>query len=117
MKRYPLAAGAAVLFLLLAACGSSSEPGGTASSTSGSIIISNSAYTGSMTVKPGQKVTVTNQDPKQHTLSNRRTSLFSTGTIEAGGGTQTFNAPIEPGGYLFGCLLHPAMHGTLIVQG
>jgi hypothetical protein len=117
MKRYVPAAGAAALLILLAGCGSSSDPAGTASPTPGGIVISSSTYTGPMTVKPGQKVTVTNQDPMQHTLTNRRTALFSTGTIEGNGGTETFTAPTKPGSYPFGCLLHPAMHGTLIVQG
>jgi plastocyanin len=105
------------MFMLLAACSSSSEPAETALPTPGGIVISNSAYSGPMTANPGQKVTVTNRDPKQHTLSNRRTSLFSTGTIAASGGTKTFTAPTKPGSYPFGCLLHPKMHGKLIVQG
>jgi plastocyanin len=115
MKRYALAAGAAALFMLPAACGSSSQPADTGSSTR--IVISNSAYSGSLTVKPGQKVTVTNEDAMQHTLSNRRTALFSTGTIEPNGGSETFTAPLKPGSYLFGCLLHPSMNNTLIVSG
>ena len=118
MKRYPLAAGAAALFILLAACGSSSGPAKTASPQSSGIVIRDSAYSGSMTVKTGQKVTVTNLDPTPHTLTNRRTALFSTGTIRASGGTGTFTAPTAPGSYPFWCLKHPAtMRGTLIVQG
>jgi plastocyanin len=118
MKRYALAAGAAALLILLAACGSSSGLAKTTSPTSGGILISNSTYSGSMTVKPGQKVTVTNMDPTPHTLTNKRTALFSTGTIKGGGGTGTFTAPLTPGSYEFWCILHPAKeHGTLIVQG
>jgi plastocyanin len=114
MKRYPLAAGAAALIILLAACGSSGSPK-TAPPTSGAIVISNSVYSGSMTVKPGQKVTVTNNDPMKHGLASTKT-LFSTGTIEGNGGTETFTAPTLPGSYPIHCLFHTTMHGTLLVQ-
>ena len=116
MKRDALAAGAAAL-ILLTACGSSGSPE-TAPPPSGAsvIVISNSVYTGSMTVKPGQKVTVTNMDPVKHGLANTKT-LFSTGTIEGNGGTETFTAPTLPGSYPVHCLFHPKMQGTLVVQG
>jgi len=70
-----------------------------------------------MTVKPGQKVTVTNQDTAAHTLTDKKTHLFDTGNIAGGGGTGTFTAPTKPGSYPFGCTYHPAMKGTLIVAG
>ena len=125
MKRYPLAAVAAALFILLAACGASSDP---AAPASGGIIISASAYSGSLTVKPGQRVTVTNEDPTRHTLTDRTTladqtpagqstELFSTGTIPASGETEWFTAPATPGTYPFGCRFHSAMLGILTVQG
>jgi plastocyanin len=114
MKRYALAAGAAGLSILLVACGSSSD---SAAPTSGGITISGFTYSGSMTVKPGQKVTVTNEDPTQHTLTDLKTKLFSTGTIEPSGGTEPFTAPAKSGTYPFGCRFHPTMHGTLVVQG
>ena len=130
MKRYPLAAVAAALFILLAACGASSDPGAPAS---GGIIISASAYSGSLTVKPGQRVTVTNEDPTRHTLTDQTTlagqtptgqtpagqstELFNTGTIPASGETEWFTAPITPGTYPFGCRFHSAMLGILTVQG
>jgi plastocyanin len=70
-----------------------------------------------MTVKPGQKVTVTNKDAVAHTLTDKNTNLFDTGTIDGSGGTGTFTAPTKPGSYPFGCTFHPNMHGTLTVQG
>ena len=112
MKRYALAAGAAALIVLLAACGSGSAETAPAP---GGIVISNSAYSGSMTVKPGQKVTVTNKDPMRHALVSTKT-LFSTGAI-VGGGTGTFTAPAVAGSYPVHCLFHTTMQGTLIVQG
>ena len=113
MNRYPIAAAVAGLFVLLAACGSS-EP---SASSPGGIVISGFAYSGSLTVKAGQEVTVTNEDPTQHTLTDQRTGLFSTGTIEPSGGTRSFTAPTEPGSYPFVCRVHPTMLGTLTVQG
>jgi plastocyanin len=125
MNRYPLAAGAAGLFTLLVACGSSSE---SAAPTSAAIEISGFAYSGSLTVKSGQNVTVTNKDPTRHTLTDKTTlagqtpagqqaGLFSTGTIPANGETEFFTAPATPGNYPFGCRFHPTMTGTLVVQG
>jgi plastocyanin len=114
MRRYALAVVAAVLLILLAGCGSS-ESAAPTSGGGGGIEISGFAYTGSLTVKPSQKVAVTNDDPTQHTLTSQTSGLFSTGTIEASGGTETFTAPATPGRYPFVCRLHPTMTGTLTV--
>jgi len=114
MRRYPLAAGAAVLLILVAACGSSESA---APTSGGGIEIIGFAYTGSLTYKPSQKVTVTNEDPTQHTVTDQKTGLFSTGAIDPSGGTATFTAPAKPGIYPFGCRFHPTMKGTLTVQG
>ncbi len=80
------------------------------------IVISGFAFSGAMTVKPGQKVTVTNQDSVAHTLTDRQTHKFDTGNIPGNGGTGTFTAPTTPGSYPFGCTYHPDMHGTLVVR-
>jgi plastocyanin len=129
-----------VLSLLLAACSSSSKsstpttaPAASSAAATGSgpsklsspgsavasggIDISGFAYSGALTVKPGQKVTVTNKDSVAHTLTDKKTHLFDTGNIPANGGTGTFTAPTKPGSYPFGCTYHPEMAGTLIVQG
>jgi plastocyanin len=128
MRRFSLAVAALAVFLLLAACSSSStggkttapssapaSPAGTAAATGG-IVISSYAYSGTLTVKPGQKVTVTNKDSVAHTLTDKKTHLFDTGNIPANGGTGTFTAPTKPGRYPFGCTYHPEMAGTLIVK-
>jgi plastocyanin len=142
VKRNPYTCAAAVLVLslLLCACSSPSKPStptaapaassaaaagsrpATPSSpgsgaVSGGIDISGFAYSGTLTVKPGQKVTVTNKDSVAHTLTDKKTHLFDTGNIPANGGTGTFTAPTKPGSYPFGCTYHPDMAGTLIVQG
>ena len=83
----------------------------------GGIVISAFAYSGTLTVKAGQKVTVTNQDSAAHTLTDKKAHLFDTGNIAGKGGTGTFTAPTKPGSYPFGCTYHRHMEGTLIVQG
>lgn len=130
MNRYSVAAGAAALVVLLASC-SSSKSGGTSSAppaggattsaassvaAAGGITIKNFAFSGNMTVKPGQKVAVTNSDSTAHTLTDKKTKLFDTGNIDPGA-TGTFTAPTKPGSYPFGCTYHSNMHGTLVVQG
>jgi len=131
MKRHALAAGIASLSILLAACGSSSKTVDTASTpapatattsgaaqpASGGIEIASFAYSGTMTVKPGEKVTVTNKDSAAHTLTDMKTRLFDTGNIAGNGGTGTFTAPTKPGSYPFGCTYHGNMKGTLVVAG
>ena len=139
MRRLAFAASAAALSVLLASCSSSShsstststQPAATqsssttstasatsgASTSGGGITISGFAFSGTMTVKAGQKVTVTNKDSVAHTLTDKATHLFDTGSIAGGGGTGTFTAPSKPGSYPFGCKYHSNMHGTLVVTG
>jgi plastocyanin len=140
MNKYPLAAGAAALLFALTSCGSSSSPtattpaptspamtspmspGVTAPTTaapvpaSGGITIKDFAFSGTLTVKPGQKVTVTNEDSAPHTLTDSG-GKFDTGTIDGNGGTGTFTAPTQPGSYQLKCTFHPQMSGTLVVKG
>jgi plastocyanin len=126
MNRYAFAAGAAALSIALAACGSSetTTPAAPATSdaakpgpTAGAVVIENFTYAGTMTVKPGEKVTVTNKDAAPHTLTDKATKLFDTGKIEGSGGTGTFTAPAKAGTYPFGCTFHAQMAGTLVVAG
>jgi plastocyanin len=130
MNRYSVPAAAAALALLLASCSpskpstspASTAPGGaTTSSASGSvapsgsgITIKNFAFSGTMTVKPGQKVMVTNRDSTAHTLTDKKHHKFDTGNIDPGA-TKSFTAPTTAGSYPFGCTYHPEMHGTLVV--
>lgn len=142
MRRLAVAASAAALSVLLAACSSSSHTTATATSpptaqtsaapaggaygspaagaTTGAsapgITIDSFAYSGTMTVKAGEKITVTNKDSVAHTLTDKSTHKFDTGNI-AVGGTATFTAPTKPGSYPFGCTYHSDMHGTLVVTG
>lgn len=126
MTRLSVVAAVLAATLALAACGSSSNSGSPTStgsppaggSSAGTpqvgITIHNFGYTGGLTVKAGTKVTVKNLDSTAHTLTDKKTHKFDTGTI-SGGGTGTFTAPSKPGKYPFGCSFHPEMAGTLTV--
>ena len=124
MRKLLLAAVVTVLSVLLGACSSSgaSHSSGSSSSTttsgggsSATITISSFAYSGDLTVSPGEKVTVVNKDSVPHTLTDKATNKFDTGTI-APGASGTFTAPTAAGSYSFGCRIHPEMKGTLVVS-
>lgn len=98
-----------------AAAGGSSSAAGAASGQTAQITISGFAYSGDLTVKPGEKVVVTDKDSVSHTLTGK-TGNFDTGPVGASGGTATFTAPTQPGTYALTCSFHPNMHGTLTVK-
>jgi plastocyanin len=113
----PLAASA----LLLAGCSSSAKtttpPGTTSAAAAGTIIIKNFAFSpATLTVAPGTKVTVMNEDSVTHTLTSTASPhAFDTGDI-APGATMTFTAPGKAGSYPYICTIHTYMHGTLTVS-
>jgi plastocyanin len=128
MSRLPFAAAGMAILLALSACSSSSsgknrttpppaQPAASSSApTSGpTITIKGFGYSGTLTVKAGAKVTVVNNDSVAHTLTDKKTQKFDTGSISGGGGTGSFTAPSTPGKYPFGCTFHPQMAGTLTV--
>jgi plastocyanin len=69
-----------------------------------------------LTVAPGETVTVSNLDITGHTVTSDDETSFDTGIVSQGQ-TVTFTAPEEPGEYPFHCIPHPNMMGTLIVEG
>ncbi len=79
------------------------------------IVISNFAYTVRAPLKPGQKVTVINEDEANHSLTADANDAFDI-RISGGGGIKTFTAPMTPGTYDFHCKYHANMHGSLTVQ-
>jgi plastocyanin len=97
-----------------AAVPSSSAASSGSDSAAAAITISSFKYAGTLTVKAGTKVTVTNNDSAAHTLTDKG-GKFDTGNIAGSGGTGTFTAPTTPGSYPFGCTYHPNMAGTLVV--
>ena len=79
------------------------------------VVIKNFAFgPATMTVAPGTKITVVNQDRAPHTVTAVNKS-FDTGTI-AGGKSGQITAPNTPGTYPYICTIHPSMTGTLIVK-
>ncbi|MFF2520977.1 cupredoxin domain-containing protein [Streptomyces liangshanensis] len=68
-----------------------------------------------ITVAPGTKITVTNNDSTTHTLTAITDKAWNTGDI-APGKSATFTAPTKPGAYKYMCTIHPFMKGTLTVR-
>jgi plastocyanin len=114
---------------LLAACGGGSAHSSTSTSKNSAmdgsggaangttITIKNFAFSPStLTVSPGAKVTVHNDDSATHTVTavSPHSGAFNTGDI-APGETATFTAPSAPGTYAYICIIHQFMHGTLVV--
>jgi plastocyanin len=79
------------------------------------VVIKNFAFgPATMTVAPGTKITVVNQDRAPHSVTAIN-KAFDTGTI-VGGKSGQITAPSTPGTYPYICTLHPSMTGTLIVK-
>lgn len=68
----------------------------------------------SLTVAPGTKITVTNNDNVPHDVDSADRTSFNTTPVTKGG-TFTFTAPMTPGSYGYFCSVHPNMKGMLIV--
>jgi plastocyanin len=95
--------------------GGSGSPTATAPSSPATIEIKNFTYMPTpLTVAPGTKITVVNQDRAPHTVTAGDKS-FDSGTI-SGGQRGEVTAPSTPGSYAYICTIHPYMKGTLIVQ-
>ncbi len=111
--------------LLLAGCSSSgNSSSGTATATTSSaaaaadtIVIKNFSFSpATLTVAPGTKVTVTNEDSVTHTVTSTASPhAFDTGDVSAGA-TLTFTAPTKAGTYTYICTIHTYMHGSLTVS-
>ncbi len=66
-----------------------------------------------LTVAPGAKITVSNDDSAPHTAT------LATAKIDVSVGshaTAVLTAPTKPGSYALTCDIHPSMHGTLTVK-
>lgn len=105
-----------------AATGTSAPAGGEASSSSsssgGTIKIKDFKFGDPLTVTPGAKIEVENEDTARHDVVSDD-GAFKTALLGQGEKT-TFAAPTKPGTYKFSCSVHPASMsgiGTLIVQG
>ncbi|WP_237752600.1 cupredoxin domain-containing protein [Mycolicibacterium aromaticivorans] len=86
----------------------------TAPAAAGDIVISNMSYTVPPSVKPGQQLTIVNNDDANHTVTADENNLFDV-RISSGGGRETLTAPTTPGSYPFHCKYHANMQGVLTV--
>jgi plastocyanin len=76
-----------------------------------------------LTVKKGDKVTVTNKDTLPHTVTSgtgptdpNNAKQFDTSIIEAGATADIQTTNLAAGNYPFFCSVHPYMTGKLVVQ-
>jgi len=77
----------------------------------------------SLTVKKGDKITVTNKDTLPHTVTSgtgpqdpNSAKLFDTSIIEAGATADIATTTVDAGNHPYYCVVHPYMTGTLVVQ-
>ena len=90
---------------------SSSAPG----DSSTGVTISDFKFTPNpLTVQPGPRVTVTNDDSTPHTATADDGHSFDTGTL--GQGSSKTISVTKPGTYPYHCSIHAFMHGKLIVK-
>ena len=90
----------------------------------GSSIQGNPSYDpAALTVKKGDKITVTNKDTLPHTVTSgtgptdpNSAKQFDTSILEAGATADIETININPGEYPFYCAVHPYMLGKLVVQ-
>jgi plastocyanin len=76
-----------------------------------------------LTVKKGDKITVTNKDTLPHTVTSgtgptdpNSAKQFDTSIIEPGATADIETTNITPGDYPFHCAIHPYMTGKVVVQ-
>jgi cytochrome c oxidase subunit II len=76
-----------------------------------------------LTVKKGDKITVTNKDTLPHTVTSgtgptdpNSAKQFDTSIIEAGATAEIETTNMNAGEYPFHCTVHPYMMGKLVVQ-
>lgn len=111
-----LLAGLLCLAAVAVACGSPAPSApAPATNAQNTVAIKNFMFMpATITVAPGTKITVRNDDSTQHTLTASG-KMFDTGTIDQNG-TKTFTAPTNPGSYAYICDIHQFMQGTVVVK-
>ncbi len=99
-------------------------PGAPLTILEGSSIQGNPSYDpAALTVKKGDKITVTNKDTLPHTVTSgtgptdpNSAKQFDTSILEAGATADIETTNINPGEYPFYFTVHPYMMGKLVVQ-
>ena len=76
-----------------------------------------------LTIKKGDKITVTNKDNVPHTVTSgtgpqdpNSAKSFDTSIIEAGQSADISTEKLAPGEFPYYCIVHPYMTGKLVVQ-
>lgn len=70
---------------------------------------------GTITVKAGARITISNRDSPTHTVTSDDGSSFDTGDINPGSST---TITVDRTGRIpYHCSIHPFMHGTIVVHG
>jgi plastocyanin len=76
-----------------------------------------------LTVKKGDKITVTNKDTLPHTVTSgagptdpNSAAQFDTSILEAGASADIETTNMNPGEYPYHCAVHPYMLGKVVVQ-
>lgn len=105
---------AAVLLVAACSAGTKAAPSSAPPAAGPTISITDMKFTSPTTVTPGAKVTVTNSDGVEHSVTADSGNTFNVEVDEKG--TATFTAPTQPGTYAYHCTYHPTMHGQLVVQ-
>lgn len=107
-----------------AAPATAGPPGTPLTILEGSSVQGNPSYDpATLTVKKGDKITVTNQDTLPHTVTSgtgptdpNSAKQFDTSIIEAGATADIETTNINPAEYPLYCAVHPYMLGKLVVQ-
>lgn len=69
-----------------------------------------------LTVQPGEKITVVNRDIAGHSVTSDDGTSFDSKVLSKDQSV-VFTAPTKPGSYPFFCIPHPSIKGVLIVEG
>jgi len=107
-----------------AAPAAAGPPGTPLTILEGSSVQGNPSYDpATLTVKKGDKITVTNKDTLPHTVTSgtgptdpNSAKQFDTSILEAGATADIETTNMNPGEYPFHCAVHPYMMGKLAVQ-
>jgi plastocyanin len=87
---------------------------GAASTSPAAITITGFVFAVPAAVRPGAKVTVSNEDRENHSVTADADGGFDVPVMH--GTPVTFTAPTAPGRYPFHCSFHGTMKGVLVVR-
>jgi plastocyanin len=118
IKHIGLSMALCVMIMGTGCAGTDTTPKNTVSDVTGGTVITIEDFSFSpktITVSPGEVVTVVNKDIAGHSVTSDKGGVFDTNIISSGK-TVTFTAPQESGSHGYHCTPHPSMQGTLVVE-